>query len=104
MGRKRQYEYNPVAFKPQKAPHELTIWDGFELWREHHLVDKNGSEDTVTNYRSDLKKLVQYLEEHGKEPLLHLVTEDIIQAFIIDYQNRENPAPNTMARLTSKRI
>lgn len=91
--------YKPIAFRPTKSPEELTIWEGFELWKGHHLADKGGSKDTLENYRSDLKKLVQYLEAQGMEPLLHLVTEDVIRAFIIDYQTKANPAPNTLYRL-----
>lgn len=99
MKRTKSNAYEPVAFRLTKPPEQLTIWEGFDLWREHHLVDKDGSPDTVENYRSDLKKFVRYLEAKGIKPLLHLVTEDIIRAFIMDYQEKENPAPNTLYRL-----
>lgn len=98
MGKKKRQDNNqPLAFKSTKPSDLLTIMDGFEIWREHHLVDKSGSRLTADAYKRDALGYSQYLESKTIEPLVKNVTEDLIRAYFLS-SKIDSLAPNTEAR------
>jgi len=67
---------------------------------KHYLkIERGLSQNSITNYEFDIKKLIKYLEQHDIKVSPVDISSDIIQPFIYDISKRLNP--RSQSRLIS---
>jgi integrase/recombinase XerD len=75
-------------------------WEGYIKEFQRYLkLEKALSENTITNYSFDLKKLCLFLEVNQIDATPITITEDLLQDFIYDVSKQLNP--RTQSRIIS---
>ncbi len=76
----------------------MNIWDYFEEFIDYMAVEKNASDHTKANYRSDFKIFTNFLVTNGIKPELETITTREIRKYLVYLKNEKEYENETIRR------
>lgn len=76
----------------------MNIWDYFEEFIDYMAVEKNASDHTKANYKSDFKIFSNFLVTNGIKPELETITTREIRKYLIYLKNEKEYQNETIRR------
>lgn len=68
-------------------------------FKRYLLIDQGKSQNTIDSYTLDLRKFIDFIQDHGIQEL-SLITKDTVQLFLV-FMNQQGYAVNTTNRIVS---